>query len=298
VEPAGISISGAMMSDHGQDDPKESPSHNGDDHSKHSVGQRIGEALILGLYLLIDAFEVWPRHPLLAAIAIPVGVLALLLLDGGFSKKRVAMATAVAGCLAVVAFFVVPKELPAETENHGTLIAAYDSAPSNGCASSNIPIPDNAILFVAGTNAAWTTSEGRSLVLKVGSTNALFVERNGSEISFDADIFDENGNLVVRIVKDKFTLISGQYSYRERSDDRSKLTVYDRKGNEMLFIDRANPKTVRIRGLFNTPDNFSVRITDEAVIALPNQIVLGGSCKGNFSGPFAGFSFAKRRIAF
>jgi hypothetical protein len=60
------------------------------DHSKPSIGKRIGEVLILGLYLAVDAFEVWPHSRVFALVSVPIGVAALLLLDGGFSTKRIA----------------------------------------------------------------------------------------------------------------------------------------------------------------------------------------------------------------
>jgi hypothetical protein len=88
-----------MCSDECQHDTKENSHEMSDDHSKASVGKRVGEALILALYLVIDAFEIWPHSHLFALASIPLGVLALMLLDGGFSKKTTKLATVVVAAL-------------------------------------------------------------------------------------------------------------------------------------------------------------------------------------------------------
>ncbi len=104
--------------------------------------------------------------------------------------------------------------LSEETEIHGWLLPADEPTPRNGCAKPGAPsIPREAILFIAGT-AAWTESQGKSLVLHIGDSNLLFVQREGPRLAFDADIFNKQGNLVVRITENEPQLIYGEYSYR------------------------------------------------------------------------------------
>jgi hypothetical protein len=67
------------------------------------------------------------------------------------------------------------------------------------------------------------------------------VERDESRLAFDADIYNNTGNLAVRIVRNEFHLVSGEYSYQERSRDRSTITVYNKQGGGMLYVYRLPP---------------------------------------------------------
>jgi hypothetical protein len=269
-----------------------------DHQSAPKFGKRVGEFLILGLYLAVDAAELWHRSHFWALFAAWFGVLALLLLDGGFSRKAMGVIASTAAIFCAVVYFVAPPELSEETETHGILLPASEPTPRNGRGILGVQIPDNAILFIAGANGAWTTSQGKSQVLKIGEVTVLSVERTGNDLAFDAEIFDEKGELVVRIIKDEFHLIAGKYSYRDRSGDRSKITVYDSKGAEMLYINRANPKTVIVRSVFNTPDGLTVRATDDEILLLPNYNGIAQTGKAGFGGNRAGFTFTRKGIAF
>jgi hypothetical protein len=101
-----------MNSDDGDHDAHENPKNEGEEHSNHSIGKRIGEFLILALYLVIDAFEIWPHSHLFAVASIPVGLLALLLLDGGFSQKRMAIITGVVSVLCAALYIITPAHEP------------------------------------------------------------------------------------------------------------------------------------------------------------------------------------------
>jgi hypothetical protein len=109
----------------------------------------------------------------------------------------------------------------------------------------------------------------------------------------NADFYDENGNLSVRITHNEFHLISGQYSYRDRSEDRSELAVYNKAGKEMLYLRYINPKAVVLRGLFSSPDGTTISIDDERV-SLANAVVVAMGCKGGFDKEHAGFAVTRR----
>lgn len=193
---------------------------------------------------------------------------------------------------ALLASWIIGPVLPDETETHGWLIAANDPTPPNGCKP-----PPGALLFVAGTNGAWTLSQDKSTVLSVGGLSILTVERSGGNLSFSADIFDAAGKLSVRIIKNEYHLISGQYAYKDdRSADRSKLALYDSAGKEMLLVYNANKDTVVIRGNFRAPDGSYV-IVDDKKMTFPGQNVMTNSCKSNFSGLNAGFTVDKNGFA-
>ncbi len=93
-----------------------------DPNSAPSIGKRVGEFLILGLYLVVDIEEIWPKSHFWALIAALVGVLALLLLDGGFSKIGIIYAGLVTTVVCVVIYFVVPPSVIEEIEVHGLQI--------------------------------------------------------------------------------------------------------------------------------------------------------------------------------
>jgi hypothetical protein len=101
--------------------------------------------------------------------------------------------------------------------------------------------PTGALLFIAGTNGALMESPDKSTLLNIGNSTQLSVERDESRLAFDADIYNNTGNLAVRIVRNEFNLVSGEYSYQERSGDRSTITVYNKQGGEMLYVYRLPP---------------------------------------------------------
>jgi len=266
----------AMMSGHyAKDYAQKDSSYMSDPNSAPSISKRIGEFLILGLYLVVDIEEIWPRSHFWALAAAVVGVLALLLLDGGFSRRMIAIISASTIATCSVVYLIAPDILPEETENHGWLLPANERSPAEPCPN----VPKDALVFVAGTASFWTTSPGRSDVLSVGDKTSLSVERDGAKLRFNAEIYDDNGRLVARIIRNEFHLIQGQYSYRDRSEDRSKLTVFDGLGQEMLYINYVNSTTVVLRGKFSAPDGTKVVITDSGVSG--ERIHLSYVCIGN-----------------
>lgn len=240
------------------------------------------------LFTLLDFVFVWPEYHLLALLALAAAFSAV-----GWAElpRQWAIWSAVAlFVMAGAVRMIVGPELPTETETHGWLLAANDPIPPNACSDNpRIQVPSDAILFIAGTNGIWTNEMGRSTVLTVGNSTILSMERNGDRLSFDADIFDNVGNLVARITKNEFNLVPGEYSYRERSEDRSTLAVYDRKGREMLYIRYVAPSVVVIRGLFTSPDGTKVQIRDKSISLLNHNGTVGGNCLGGFSGDKTGF---------
>ena len=122
-------------------------------------------------------------------------------------------------------------------------------------------------MFIAGNNITKFDSDvPKAALLTIDSTHIMSVEQKGDKLSFDVDLFDEDGNIAVKIIRNEFHLMpNSKMSYQERSDDRSEITVYDNKDHEMLYIKYANPKTVFIRGIFHSPEGKSVVIDDRAI---------------------------------
>lgn len=145
--------------------------------------------------------------------------------------------------------------LPEETEFHGWLLPANEATPPNACdKKKDGPIwashgmgtpPPGALLFLAGSNAAWTTSTGKSTVLQVGNCVSISVERQDAQLAFDADIFDTSHELVARVEHNEFHLIQGKFSYQKRPN-RSTLIVFDKHGDPLFVVWYLNPNTVKL----------------------------------------------------
>lgn len=280
-----------MTCDNAEHNAQESPAQESDNRSKHDVGQRIGEALILSLYLVIDAFEVWPHHPLLAAAAVPIGVLALLLLDGGFSKKRVAAVTAVATVLAVIAYFVMPPELPVETDTHGWLESAGESLPAdNACTSGGDvqTLRPNGMLFTLGKAGMWfqKRSDGVRPLLTVGACTLMTAEFKDDELMFNVDIYDTDRQLAARIERNEFHLVPGKFAYQERPN-RSTLKVFNKEGKLLLSVHRRNKDAIDVGGDFTCSDGKEAKVEKDGQLTMTGPkgtLTWGGPCLINTGG--------------
>jgi hypothetical protein len=92
------------------------------------------------------------------------------------------------------------------------------------------------------------------------------LNKQEDKLSLDVDLFDEDGNIAVKIIRNEFHLMANsKVSYQERRKDRSEITVHDNKDREMLYIKYANSKTVFIRGIFHSSEGTSAVIDDDAV---------------------------------
>ena len=202
----------------------------------------------------------------------------------------------------MIAYVVAPPIMPEETETHGWLFPANEKTPSNACGNT---VPSNALLFLFGSNAAWTTSDKSATVLQLGKCTSMTMTRDGDKLKFDADVFDNIGDLLFRIRENEFHLVSGHYSYRDRSADRSTIVVFDSKGAESLYLHYLNPNTIRVRGRLACDDGTAAVITDDDLSAsskppsggfIMDGIHFRGTCKGNFTGGRAGLVIEPSRM--
>jgi hypothetical protein len=93
-------------------------------------------------------------------------------------------------------------------------------------------------MFIAGRNISkFDSALVKAALLTLDSTHIISVEQQGDKLSFDVDLFDEDGNIAVKIIRNEFHLMpNSKVSYQERSEDRSEITVHDNKDREMLYI--------------------------------------------------------------
>jgi hypothetical protein len=264
----------------------------------HSTGNRetLRYFLEIGfcvVFLLFDALAVWPSNRLLALL--PAVALVILLFWIEF-RKPIAYATSfLVVVAAALLYFFVPAELPTETSDHGWLLPANEPMPPTGCHLRDLP-DDPGILFVAGHSGILTNSPGMSRVLTIDDVAILSVERDGNRLMLDVDLYSPlTGNLVARIVRNEFHLVANEISYHsDRDKDRSKLAIYDWKGDEVLFVDYANPSAVRVRGIFASPGGMVVRVTDEKIVATsPNgpTVTFSNTCRRGLPPERAGYAF-------
>src|ERR1700722_5938344 len=101
---------------------------------KSSIRKRIGEFMILAIYLFGDVlgFWNWDKYHVLCLFIAVFGIIALLLLDGGFSYRQIAMVAglSVLGSI-VISFALGPVPEPHPVEITGVLRPGAFPTPAN-----------------------------------------------------------------------------------------------------------------------------------------------------------------------
>jgi hypothetical protein len=184
--------------------------------------------------------------------------------------------------------FVRPTPRP-ETDNHGWITAASDPTPPSSC--DTMPnLPSDGLLLILGDSGVYTARTDKLTILTIGNCPLLKMQRSKQGLLFDADIFSLSGNLIARIESNEFNLVPGEYSYKRRPDV-STLIVFDKHGNELLWIKYLNPEAVRIRGIFTCPNYGSITVTDKEIKGTPGTISGGCSVIRPTLGNVGGFVF-------
>jgi hypothetical protein len=233
---------------------------------------------------LIAFVSIYPQNHFLALMIFAaalslVAIYELYIVD--FSLSEIAVCIIPLFGFALLAYYVVGPNLPAETETHGWLVPANLPLPTTNCTVS-----DHGLMFIAGSNVTTFDSPfSKAALLTLDSTHLISVERQGNKLSFDVDLFDEDGNIAVKIIRDEFHLMSNsKFAYRERSDDLSEITVYDNKDQEILYIKYENPSTVILRGVFHSSDRALATITNDAILLHGHPSVrLAQNCARNMA---------------
>jgi hypothetical protein len=279
-----------MNDQDGQQKPKEHADAKGGNNPSTHIGRRIAVGVGVVVDLLFSFLGLWPEHHVSALILGFAGLIAATATEWPAPRRWLPIA-AVLAAIAFAINYYAGTVFPVETETHGWLMPGSEPTPFNGCTGR--PIPSNALLFIAGTNGAWTTSSGTTL-LNVADTDVLSFRRAKNDgLLFDMDMYDKQGNLIFRIERNEFHLIPGTYSYQMRSPDRSQLVVYDNKGYVLLYIGYLNKNTVRIAGQFYGSDGTEVQINRGSVFNVNNHNEYGPmNCTGNFGR--IGFAFYRK----
>jgi hypothetical protein len=223
--------------------------------------RRIGEAVVLILYFIIDGYEVWPTSHLIALLIAVVGISAVVYAEAPIIWWFVC--TAMLAVIAWAFYFIAPPIPPEETQEHGWL--EYAS------------IQNDAIITLLGNNVVFSDKPRKFTALTVGHCPVVLIDHShGNKLFVDADVFNSSGYLAVRIQSNEFHLIPTQIAFGTRPD-RSTLTVTGPKGEELFWIRYLNPKAVQVRGVFACENHRPITVTDDGIV-LPNKAVISGNC--------------------
>ena len=244
-----------------------------------TIGKRIGEALILGVFLVVDVIDQWPKSHFTCLLLAVFGITGLVLLDGLFEKelpiKRTLLTASITTAACTIIYFTAPylAESPRETEVIGTLLPGSDPDPKNTCPNTTSP---DAWKIMIGT-AAYQFAEPIDFpFLAVGKCAVLSITKATNGVSVAADLFDARGRLIANIKNNEFHALSGDHSRVERDHDLSKLIVLDGNGAEILYVHYMNRSTVRVRGVFGCPGYSMLTIKDNEPV--PGIRMTDGVC--------------------
>jgi hypothetical protein len=279
---------------------------------KVSVGKRVGELLLYGVFIFADAETLWPISHLGALLLFLVGTLGLLLYDGEFSEKQIAaiMALCVAGSIVIYWRYpidtvqnfpmsppsIVTVPIPTspispgvprtfegtpgipfeDTEVRGVLRPANEPTPPNGCDGRQISADSLKILI--GDNAVAHEGMGSFTAVGIRDCDALSMERRPDGIFVNASLYDRENGAVVTIRDNKITALNGANYSARQSRDESRLTIRNAQGAELFYVRFLNPTTIQFRGFLGCSGNAVVWVRE-------NQPVPGffmtNSCMAN-----------------
>lgn len=272
------------MDQNGQKNADSNPENKGDKQIGAKISKRIGEFLILLIYLVIDAFEVWPRTHVGALLAFVAGLIALMLLDGEFSYKSLGGVGIAAATTSILIYVLVGPAM--EPPIIGWLQATNEPTPPNACdvipperrRAANPIILLGSIAMIAGSPTAYNA-------ISLGSCTPLSIRHTDSGTAVTADLYSGEGKLIGTLRDNGYSIQGNQQLIVERSADLSTLVVHDHQGHELLYIRILNPRAVRIRGILAcpTPSLRVLAITDDKLID-PMGNVFGGCLNGGPTG--------------
>jgi hypothetical protein len=116
--------------------------------------------------------------------------------------------------------------------------------------SSNCPIPKGAVALYLGNITSVVTAFPH-VVFKVRGDDVLVIGRDSSGLLVTFVVFDDGGNLVARLEKNR--LIARNPASRVERPNTSNLSVFDAQDTEVLGVQFLNPQAVRITGILRYP---------------------------------------------
>jgi hypothetical protein len=186
--------------------------------------------------------------------------------------------------LAWIIFQMVGPNLPVETDSEVYLVPSTKPTPESACGSYKPR--EGAIAFFVGSNEFWS-SGGETHVITLDGKPVVTMKRSERGLLFDIEVFDLTKKLVAKLKNNKSILVPKNYNRKERSPDRSTLTLYDDYDKEILYVEYLNDKTVLIRGVFTGPNGTTIVIDDNQIL---RSIRVPGDYKNCWAGKSEGYS--------
>jgi hypothetical protein len=263
--------------------------------------KRLGEFLILLIYLVIEGYSLWeiswPIAHFWALFAGVAGFVALLFMDGGFTESQISIYTAIAVAGSVLIYFIAPP-VNTETTVTGSLRPADDPTPRTGCDPSDdpkdqgywgivggfmrfpIPRPKNpppqtATIVTLGNNGIIITKNYKIPILEIPRCTLLAIENASNGLLIDASVYDVAGKLIASVTDNNFTAFEGANSHVTREGDLSTLIIRDQTFGERLWVHFTNRHAIQVRGVFMCPREMAnvIVMTEDAFRTYPTIVM-------------------------
>jgi hypothetical protein len=136
------------------------------------------------------------------------------------------------------------------------LIAATLPSP----VSSNCPIPKGAVALYLG-NTVSVVTQFPHVILRVQGYDAFVIERDATGLLVSFQVFDDQGNAVARLERNRFTAVNSA-SHVERPSP-SNLIVFDERDSKVLDVEFLNPQAIKVTGILRYPGMEPIVITEK-----------------------------------
>jgi hypothetical protein len=243
---------------------------------------------ILGLALLgaaVTSVLAWKESHLVALLIFASFVALVLIYElhtRGWGSRSITGFSLGCYVLAWIIFQIVGPNLPAETDSEVYLVPGNKTTPNGPCDDNSLTIPPKgAIVFLVGSNEFWSSRSGESDIITLDGKAIVSMKKSDRGLLFDIEMFDLNKKLVAKIKNNKSILIPKNYSRKERSTDRSTLTLYDDYDKEILYVDYLNDQTILIRGIFTGPNGTTIVANDSQILGSVTGSGVFENCWGN-----------------
>jgi hypothetical protein len=250
--------------------------------------KRLGEFLILLIYLLIEGFGIWPFSHFWCLTTTVAGIVALLFLDGGFTERQIGIAAAVMVIICSIIYLRAPPILPEETVHRGLLVSANDPTPSTGCDPAGNPrdtpntflrigpfgfgtramrrptivVPKDAAIVVVGSNGVILSTSDKVPLIRVGECTLLSMQKTEDGVLINSSVYDRSNKLIGNIKDNNFQGIDNVHSDIKQEGDLSTLIIREDSGVR-LWVRFLNPRAVKVRGEFICPQTSATIVIND-----------------------------------
>jgi hypothetical protein len=228
---------------------------------------------VLGVTVLggvIAAAGFWKDSHLIALLILATFIVLASIYEmhvRGWSIRAIIWFFALCYSLAWIVYQIVGPNLPEETDREVYLMPGNKPSPFSACAAgagSNKP-PNGSIAFLVGSNEFWSTHEGEYNVITIDGKPIVTMKKSEEGLLFSVDMFNTEKKIVAKIRNNKSILTPKNYSYKDRSADRSTLTLHDDYDREILYVEYLNRSAVLLKGVFTGHSGTTIAVDDNQI---------------------------------